>query len=125
MIKLERYDVLQIRRPGDDWGDLSTLRTEEEFRIARRACLTGMWDGTAAEYRVVGSREHGSKRVILAPGSDGSLHPSGQIVIGHIRDRLNRIQTESDPAKLSELVDELSEDIYDLRIALDLPKKED
>lgn len=123
MIKLEKYDVLQIRRPGDNWGDLSTLRTEEEFRIARRAVRDGVWDGTQAEYRVVGSRNHAAQQIVLAPGSDGSLHPAAQPVIGHITDRLKRIQSESDSTKLSELVDELNEDVYDLRIALNLPKK--
>lgn len=35
--KLEKYDVLQVSRDhGKTWQDFSTLRTEEEFEIARR-----------------------------------------------------------------------------------------
>jgi hypothetical protein len=37
MVELKAYDVIQVSRDGGKtWLDFSTLRTEEEFELARR-----------------------------------------------------------------------------------------
>lgn len=66
---LQRYDVLQSNR-GVGWEDFSTLRTEEEFTIARRNVRHGRSDVPGAQFRVV----RGCDQVVLSrcPHCDGA-----------------------------------------------------
>lgn len=49
----EPYDVIQIRRHGGGWADLSTLRTDDDVERALSMVASGKWNGEQHEFRII------------------------------------------------------------------------